>query len=363
MLFVIPTFNRLGRLECTLRSLLQAKTPEGDPLRICIANNAPGTAEKVAAAVEKAKTHPGAAAAEWIFLNREQTLPPVKNWYSAIEAQAKEGEVVFLHGDDDLLLYKGVVSRQTAAVSSGADMLMSRSLHSLYFLPGDKLVYPSFPTGAMLSEGGLAGIEWREVDSWGPAFMGNHCYRYTEKFREALKLSFAWCDAQDWLDWNTRALMLPYYLPFAVKKCGGKLYGLDTPCVVRGTGLEETLKAPFGVPTWNPGFISLCAAGVLSNPDLGPIPDLASAKASLQSLASEWFLTYFVDKRIPVAARKETFARLGLPQKAFSPLALYKGLSLILLGALGLRNSRVRLRARYRALTSSAYLREIRGGG
>ncbi|MHB0995544.1 MAG: glycosyltransferase family A protein [Elusimicrobiales bacterium] len=361
MLFVIPTFNRLGRLEWTLRSLLQAKMPAGEPLRVCIANNAPGTASAVAEVVERAKAQPGAARAEWTFLNREKTLPPVENWYSAIKSQAKEGEVVFLHGDDDLLLPGGAAARQAAAASAGADMLMSRSLHSLYFLPGDERVYPSFGPAAGPAGAELSDLGWEDIDGWGPAFMGNHCYRYTPKFREALELSFKWCDKQEWLDWNTRALMLPYYLPFAVKLCGGRLLGLDSACVIRGTGLEETLKAPFGVPTWNPGFISLCATGVMSNRDLAGIGGLRTAHASLQSMASDWFLTYFIDKRIKPETRKETFKRLGLPTKAFFPASLMRGVSLIALGALGLRNLRVRLKASARAVPAADYLREILG--
>lgn len=359
MLIVIPTFNRLGRLEWTLRSLLQAKMPPDDAVRICIANNAPGTAAQVAEVVERASKRPGAAAAEWIFLNREQTLAPVKNWYSAIEQIAREGEVVFLHGDDDLFLFNGVVARQAAAVSSGADMLMSRSLHSLYFLPGDVEVYPNFDLSTAKRGAAVSQLSWEEIDGWGPAFMGNHCYRYTAKFREALKLSFDWCDAQTWLDWSTRALMLPYYLPFAVKYCGGKLCGLDSHCVIRGTGIEESLKAPFGVPTWNPGFISLCATGVISNGDLGGIAGLSSAQASLQSMAADWFLTYFCDRRIAPATRRETFRRLGLPKGAFSPRALAKGLSIILSGAAGLRNFRVRFKSRTGRLPAAEYLRQI----
>lgn len=359
MLFVIPTFNRLGRLEWTLRSLLQARMPQGDPLRVCIANNAPGTAGQVADVVEKARAMPGAASAEWTYLNRGTTLPPVKNWYSAIEEQSREGETVFLHGDDDLLLAGGVAARRDAAVSSGADILMSRSLHSLYFLPGDKSVYPSFGLPGTDLSGEVSSLRWEEIDGWGPAFIGNHCYRYTRKFREALKLSFEWCDSQEWLDWSTRALMLPYYLPFAVKLCGGNLSGLEKNCVIRGTGIEESLKAPFGVPTWNPGFISLCATGVMNNPELCGIKEADIARTSLHRMAADWFLTYFVDRRIPPAARRETFRRLGFPKGAFSPAALLRGASLILLGAAGLRNLRVRMKARSGAVPAGDYLQQV----
>lgn len=360
MLFVIPTFNRLGRLEWTLRSLLQAKMPEGDPLRVCIANNAPGTSKAVLGVVEKAKKHPGAARAEWIFLNREQTMPPAKSWYSAVQECAREGEVVFLHGDDDLLLPNGVLARQSAALSQGADMVLSRSLHSLFFLPGDMRVYPNFTLPAS-GPARVFSLGWEDIDSWGPAFIGNHCYRNTGKFREALALSFRWCGSLDWLDWDTRTVMLPYYLPFAIKFCGGSLTGLDSHCVIRGTGLEESLKAPFGVPTWNPGFISLCATGVLDNKDLSGVRNISSALASLQSQASDWFLTYFVDKRIKPETRRETFRRLGLPANAFSPASILRGVSLIALGALGLRNLRIRLKAAARAVPAADYLREILG--
>lgn len=342
MLFVIPTFNRMEKLRWTLLSLLQP-LPAGTGIRICIANNSPETAAQVEKVVRDLKTGEAAQkTGEWIILHRRPALEPVKNWYSAIADHAEKDETVFLHSDDDLLFPRGVSARHEAITGCKADMLLSKTVNDfLMFLPGDRHVYaPPFGDEAN-TDLSPAEIRWSDIHGWGPALISNHVYRNTERFRRALDLTFKWCHEQDWLDWNMRTLMLPYYLPFAVKQLGGRLFGLDKTCVFRGIGLEEILKAQFGVG-WNPGFLSLCAYGVLSNRDMGPRKDLAGARHLLQLMASEWFLTFFFDKRISAPARKETFKRLGLPGLAFNPAALLKGLRLVLLDKLNLRSFRTK---------------------
>ncbi|MBT9169365.1 MAG: hypothetical protein DDT19_02724 [Syntrophomonadaceae bacterium] len=347
MLFVIPTYKRIDRLKWTLLSILQAECARSSRvLRLCIVNNHPPSAENLNRLMQDIKTqYPEHKAIEWLVVHRKRTLDPVANWYSAIEEMAEPDETVFLHGDDDLLMPWGVEERARAAIETEADMLLSRSMHGLVFLPDQQHCLMRKASWVFERSGEVGTISWGEIDAWGPAFIGNHCYRNTKNFRDALALAFSWCHEQDWLDWNTRTLMLPYYLPFAIRKVGGRLYGVRTTCVLRGSGLEERLHARFGVPGWNPGFLTWCAYGVLSNADLGPITELSSARASLVRMAADWFLTFYLDTRVPSAIRRETLRRLGTPLNAWSLISILSGLRRIVGECFGLRGLSTRIQS------------------
>lgn len=134
MLIVIPTYRRLDCLRWTLLSLMQAKLPpiRNERFLICIANNHPGSQDQTHAVVNEIRTQFAHLPWDWQFLNREHTLPPIDNWYSAIQDIAEKDEVVFLQGDDDLFTYWSIADRYVECVQSGADLLLTRSLYGLF---------------------------------------------------------------------------------------------------------------------------------------------------------------------------------------------------------------------------------------
>jgi hypothetical protein len=227
MLVVIPSFKRIDSLRWVLLSLFQAQAnfPVPEPLRVVLVNNFPPARLALEEMVKNLQTD-FANQAELVsisFLHREQTLNPVESWYSAIRELAFPGEVVLLNGDDDLFLPRSLFLRHKYAVSTEADLVLSRSEHGLLFM-SDNLtcLCPSFVKMKDIDFSGAISQEF--IDSWGPAFIGNHCYRYTKNFIDALELTELWCSKQSWIDSNTRTLMLPYYLPFALERIGGARY-------------------------------------------------------------------------------------------------------------------------------------------
>lgn len=363
MLVVIPTFNRVDRLRWTLISLMQAELPKCfERFLICIANNHPETKESVHELVNEMRLQTENRRWIWYVLDRVKALNPIDNWYSAITSMADEGEVIFLHGDDDIFLPWSIVDRYKVITESAGDMLLSQSGSGLVFLPDKKSVYYPGPMPTRREKLDVNEIGWDDITGWGPAFIGNHCYRYTEQFRQALTLCFEWCHEQDWLDWNTRTLMLPYYLPFAVKYVGGKLVGIKQKCVIRGTGLIEMLKAPFGVPGWNSGFLALCAYGVLTNRDLGSNIELQSARLETARMASEWFCTFFFDERLPNRMVKETLRRIHIPNRSFSPRSFLLSCRRVFLEKTGLKIMRTRIKVKMfrQSKSISAFLESIK---
>lgn len=334
MLIVIPTYKRIDSLHWVLLSLLQADVPNiEEDLTICLVNNYPPFRQKIEALVsEIIAQHKHSQVWQWKFIHRDKTIPAIENWYSDISKIAKEGEVIFLHGDDDLFMPYGVSSRYEAIVSKSADMLLSQTDHGLVFMPdGNSIAFKNRNEMRLQlkTKHEVGEIEWQDINSWGSAFIGNHCYRNTKNFREALDLCFKWCDELDWLDWNTRTLMLPYYLPFALKFVCGNLVGLNQNCVIRGISLTEWLNAPFGVPGWNSGFLALTSYLVLSNKDLAANPHLESARASLAKMSSDWLLTFFLDSRLTKEKRQKTLQSAFKKGFSFSIQSLPTNVSLI----------------------------------
>lgn len=270
--------------------------------------------------------------------SRDKTLWPVDNWYSAIMERSIKDEVVLLHGDDDIFCPWSLEDRYEAVQSTRADMLMSYAVSRIVFLP-DKVsaVMGAVTISKRQIEVHPSAVEWEEIDEWGPAFIGNHCYRRTEKWEHALSLSYAWCHQQDWLDWNTRTLMLPYYLPYAVKECGGSLCGIKEVCVIRGGTLEEMVDSEYGSPSWNSGFLALCAYEVLMKHVVTVHPKAWPACHKQLLLAARWFFTFYFDSRISTETRRKTLKRIGLPLNAEILFQMLLGLRLLVGEISGLR--------------------------
>ena len=301
MLVVIPTYKRIESLKWVLLSLLQAEIPKTKyDCCICLLNNYPPARQEIEELVCEIKASvDNSKLWIWKLVHREKTIPAIENWYSGIDEIAKDGEIVFLHGDDDLFLPWSLTSRCNAILDQDADLLLSKSIHGLVFLPDKKSIYIRGNFIDSRNENRKSThLTWKEIASWGPAFIGNHCYRNTKKYRDALSLCYQGCDDLSWLDWNTRTLMIPYYLPFAIKFIEGKLACLNASCVIRGSSLKEKLNSPFGVPGWNSGFLGLTAYLILNNKDLSANIDLNETRIGLSEFASSWYFTFFIDNRI-----------------------------------------------------------------
>lgn len=348
MLIVIPTYRRNATLKWVLQSLVQCRTESiPEPIRVLVVNNYPPAREEITAIVAD---YSHEKRFEWDILYREKTLPPVESWYSAIRENALPDEVVLLHGDDDIFCPWSLEDRYKAICSLNADMLLSQSGGRIVFLPDQvSALFSASSLPKRRADAKTAIVPWSDIHGWGPIFIGNNCYRYTEKWKRALSVSFEWCDQQDWLDWNTRTLMLPYYLAFAIKLLEGTVASLDQVCVIRGGDLVEIRNSGYGSPGWNSGFLAFCAYGVLTSDPLAGHKDLEGARRAQMMMAARWLPTIYFDSRIPSDMRKETLSRIRLPHTKECVFQVVLGLRLLLGEILNLRGLRWRLQARHHA--------------
>lgn len=316
MLIVIPTYKRNAPLRLVLQSLVQSDLALVDePIRVLVVNNYPPAAKEIENIVNDFTV---IKKFNWSILHREKTLDPIDNFYSAILANACEGETVFLHGDDDIFYPKSIGERYQALLSFSADMLISWWDSRLIFDNDNGTVL--LDLGVMDEHLEKKELVTKEVllnnlAPYSPVFISTHVYRNNAIWRGALKRAFSWCEAQTWTD-SKNTLMLPLYLPIAVILNGGVVSGMNKACVIRGGSRDELIGSKFGVTGWNSGYIALLAYQVLNNRDLANEEKLDIERVQLRKMAIQWFFTYWFDaslsKREVISSLRHAKLNIGV---------------------------------------------------
>jgi len=181
MLIVIPTYNRIESLKYVLQSIVQSDVcGVSDSIRILIVNNYPPAAQDLKEMVDRFLEHDHF---EWKILYRRETLPPAKNWYSAVTEYARPNEVVMMNSDDDLVFPWSIKSRYLAAVGGNADMVLAGLSDGVYF-SGDsqRILYP--PEIFKPNPASMAKINMSSIVAFSPQHLSNHCYRNTSISRK-----------------------------------------------------------------------------------------------------------------------------------------------------------------------------------
>lgn len=360
MLLVIPTFRRIDRLHWTLQSLLHNQKPDSTAsFRVVIANNYPPLSGEVENLIRDVRSkYEGFDFWEWIIVHREKTVDAAKNCLSAIQDYAEPDEAIIVQGDDDLFMPWSIKDRVDAIEKESADILLTKSNYSLWYLDEQGRIYFSEKLAAHSKSAFCEELGWADINEWGAVFLGNNCYRYTEKFQKGLDLTFQWFDRQHWLDFNTSSHMWPFYLPYAVKLFAGSVKGLNQHCVIRGNLLEERAKDKFEV-SFNTGLLSLCALGVLQNEDLGKIKELDETRRLMGEYIFEWIFPLFLDRRVSRTIRKDTLKHIPLPLKYATTASIIRGLKRVVKSYLGVQLLSTRIRARNSRTTVDELIQEM----
>ena len=99
---------------------------------------------------------------------------------------------------------------------------------------------------------------------------------------------------------------------------------------------------PFGVANWNTGFIHLPAWHILRNTELGPIRSLDGLRDEYATIFVQWFLTYFLDKRVGWKKVRTSMQSTGFSWwRLVSPKIMF-GLKLLASDWLKIRTWRIR---------------------
>lgn len=356
MLIVIPTYRRNHCLKWVLQSLVQCRTDDiPEPIRVLIVNNYPPAKEEIKVIVSEFMHEKRFL---WNVLYREKTLPPVENWYSAILEWAAPDEVVIINSDDDLFLPWSLTNRFEEINSLRADILFAQLGSELYFSQDAERVYYLSELVFMKWDRAIA-LDLGQVFEFTPQHLSNHCYRNTELFRAGLAKSMSWCHAQDWLDFNNRTLYITLYLPYAILLLGGVVAGLRRKCIIRGRDALEIRKAKYGVPSWNHGFIHLCALGVLNNPELKDILQLDPIRSQYSDQFVRWFITCLWDSRVNRSELFETLRRIKFPISRLFSLKTLQGLELVIKDLLHLRGIRLQRACAQNSISTKSFMKRL----
>lgn len=310
MLVIIPTFKRLESLKWVIISLLNSRLPLLDSKpRLVVLNNYPPNSYAVEELVKKIfNEHSKSEDWQLLFKHRQQTLIPVINWYSAINEFAMSEEIVFLHGDDDLFFKNDLKERYEIIVQNKADILVSEFHGGITFIDENKFHTKNYDELISYKEKPIINKE-KFVSS---PFISAQVLKKSSYFDRAFQLCNNWIIEQNWADFKQTSLMLPFYLPIAIEFLGGKVISTQKKYVLRGTSLLDRTNSPYGVPTWNSGYVALFTQGVLSNSDLSKIDDLDKARISNMYFVNTWFYTFFFDKRIDKSELKQTLKKIKI---------------------------------------------------
>lgn len=306
----IPTYKRLNTLKAVMYSLFKTYIPNEQYQYECyIVNNYTGNYNEV----EQLVAEFDSLDTIWTFksIQREITLPPIENWYSAISEYTKDGEIAFLQGDDDLFLPESIRYRVNCIINNNADLLLTKHIGGVVF-------YDNTPKVSVTN------FEIREQNEqikdvifenlWSAIFIGNNTYKMSAKLREAFELAMKWCNEQTWLTFDQRTLMYPIYIPIALNLMNAKVIDSNQEAVIRSMNIDECRRALWNVPGWNSGFLHLAFYGVLNNADLKNNKTLETTRISANDFAASWYWTFFFDPRISKQIRVETFKRIGKPK-------------------------------------------------
>lgn len=339
ILVVLPTFRRLQQFRWSLRSVLLAGRAVPVEKRLRIIGNDPPSVPAVERIVAEETRGDRQKGWDIAVVRREQSLPPVENWYQAIQEQAHDGDVVFLHGDDDVMLPNSIGLRADALAGNEGVLLLSRFVSGLLY-DGDQFCLPVTvtppPTGVR-----PVVLDYGDELMTGAPFIGNHCYRYGNAFRESLRLALQWCDGQDWLVPAARRLMLPYYLPLAARHLGQTVLGLDVACEARGHELAELQDEPYGVRGWNNPLLYGGTLEILSRPPLASVPALAAERRVYRRSAAQGIPQVLLDRGLSLTQRRRWLQRV-VPLVGTDVFLAFKGLALWVNEVSGRRRWRVR---------------------
>lgn len=341
VLVVIPTYKRIESLGLVLQSLMNCVLPTiSGPFRILIVNNYPPNDEAVVQVIKEAREiHDSAKKWQWLYLNRQKSIPPVENWYSAIDQYAYDGDVVFLHGDDDLFLKDSIVGRFEALKAASSDILVTPFYGGITF-SGNKILVWDADWKQRLGHGQMV----QDSDRWiTTPFISSQVFFWNQKFLSAKAEALKWANEQPFIEPSQRYLMMPYYIPLAYSIFGFKVAYQDRVYVLRGSSLDDRLTGRYGVPGWNSGFLNLLAFDVLQNETLRENTYLSFEKKNLTNMISYWFWAILFDKTVK---RKYVFFLLRRSGIRFDVIQVLCGIKLVINEMLNLKAGRIRMRFR-----------------
>jgi glycosyltransferase involved in cell wall biosynthesis len=266
---VVPTYRRPEFLYWTLRSILKQRLTNG-ALIVHVVNN-DSQVDDVNEAVERAlRAEPAASSSARVnVVHRTPPLPPAESWAKAMLECARDGEILIVHCDDDIMLPGSLENRSrtlgygrspfAALLSRDAGMILykrdensfhlSRTLdHSLQYSRVNGDAFEARPRDVAVYPGALFSAY---------AYVLNDAYRETQALYERVLLDVPQTFREG------AAIMLPVNFA-AAASLRRALLAHPLPVCARGMFFHEYVASD-GRVAWDAGYLYLSTLAFLDS--------------------------------------------------------------------------------------------------
>jgi hypothetical protein len=237
MIVFLPTFKRTQVLPYVIQSVLNCDDSFSNERILILILNSHYPDKEVINSIVADLDFKGRFKSK--VIHRKEPMISVYSWHLAIFENALDKEVIFILGDDDLMMPWGLRNRFNQITNNNADLLISSFNDGLYFISeGKKFILSSkIATPSVIEEEAFVWDDSLSITSG--SFVSNHCYRNTENLKNGLKLAIQWCTEQDFVPFEIASGNIPFYTAYAIESAGGTVLQLNEKAVLRGRILEE----------------------------------------------------------------------------------------------------------------------------
>ena len=353
---IIPTYQRPETLFWSLKSVLLQKFSDNKlyECRIVVLNNDLSTKLKVTEAVNKALATVGKGVFESVHLyHRNPPLSATENFYRGISEHTVNGDVAFIHGDDDIMRQGSLEKRARILDSNDVAFLLTKSSGKVYFFKNQKNIYVSsekYEKHISSEEAPVLNCRVavkEDLLNYSIPFVSTYGYKIGDEFWNCCREAYRWADALPF-ERKIRHPFLPFYMGLSAWK-NGQLLVCPENMVMRGQLLRSRGVLPPKVVTEyaNTGIILLTGLAVLNNSHLSAFAELDDLRRAFRKNIAEYIGSAFY-KRDGVSLKKLftliNLSNLKLSSEGLVLRAVYGNGKRLFTTMLGLSNIRNRIR-------------------
>lgn len=350
---LIPTFQRPETLQWSLQSVLMqdtSKIEHNEELRVVILNNDISTKQLVEDAVNKVLDNVGKGSFKSVLIVHRDISLGVFNFYKGIAENTCDGDIAFLHGDDDIMLQGSLVKRYIVARESNSAFNIVKAAPRMFFFKNDNNIFvDSLNTVTSTKLSTEPKWQWAtkyDLDDYSLPFVSIYCYKIGPEFWACYKQALKWADALS-LESKIRHPFLPFYIGLSAF-INKQLTVFPDVLVRRGQLLKRRSFFPPRVVTEyaNTGIILQTGLAVLNNEELGSVMELDDFRASFRRATAEYlFFSLFKRDGVSLSQLKVLYrlTKLRWWSRELLIRIMFSTGSKIIINVCGLTNLRNRL--------------------
>lgn len=272
LIILIPTFQRPTTLIWSLQSVIRQKFGTNNfKKKIFILNSDLRTKKSVDESVAFVLKNNLEHEFDKISIcQANNNLHSIENWFEIVKTNTKNGDVVIIHGDDDIMLPNSLLFRYYSAVASDKTVFIGNCLWSCYFLMQHSGIYLDTIDNPYeccnYFQYRSARVE--DLTTFALPFISVYTYKINDKFWSLFYSAIQWSDQLPF----ERKIKYPF-IPYFIGLAAYNKMEMGVACVnlvIRGQLFKKRKFLPPKTITEyaNGGIILLTGLAVLNNETL-----------------------------------------------------------------------------------------------